>query len=86
MKPFRVSCGYLYWAHESAAGDGNNPLAIRIMEACDAAKKPYVLFGDPVLVEEIASVAELYVGGRDTDIRAAGVLARAKRWLKENAK
>ena len=81
MKAFRVSDDYIDWAHESAAGDVQ-PLAIHLIEA-PVHQGKFKLIDDPVLVAEIADVAELYVGGRDTDLRAAGVLKRAKAWLTE---
>ena len=86
MKPFRVSADYIDWAHSSAAEDGQ-PIAKRIDGATiySDSRSAYKLFTDPVLVAEIADVAELYVIGcrGDKNLRAAGVLARAKKWLAE---
>ena len=86
MKPFRVSYSYIEWAHGPGAEDGQ-PLALRIVDAPFDKGHNYVLFTDPELVAEIASVAELYVGGRrdDNDLRAARALKRARAWLKEAA-
>lgn len=83
-RPFRVSVDYIDWAHGSAAEDGQ-PLAKRLDSAtiyCDS-RSAYKLLDDPVLVAEVADVAELYVGGSDSDLRAAQVRARAVRWLRE---
>lgn len=79
QKPFRVSIAYIKWAHESAAEDGST-LAKLLCDAPDHQRK-FKLIDQPVLVAEIADVAELYVGGGETDLRAAGVLYRAKKWL-----
>ena len=83
LKPFRVSDAYLDWAHSSAAEDGQ-PLAAQIMESpVLGSAQAYRLFTDPRLVAEIADVAELYVGGCDSNLRAAGVRKRAVQWLRE---
>ena len=80
---FRVSLAYLDWAHGPAAEDGHDK-AIRLMNIIPKGPfgKEYCLVSDPVLVAEIADVAELYVGSGETDLRAARVLSRAKDWLK----
>lgn len=79
MTPFRVSDNYVDWAHGPGAEDAQ-PLAVRLVEA-PVHQGKFKLIDDPVLVAEIADVAELYVGGRDTDLRAAAVLKRANKWL-----
>lgn len=80
---FRVSDDYIEWAHSSAAEDGHS-LAIQLIDIpTRKAKTPYKLIDDPRLVAEIADVAGLYVGGGDTDLRAARVRARAIKWLAE---
>jgi hypothetical protein len=83
--PFRVSCNYVYWAHQPGADDGQ-PLAVEIMTLHDSVQpgRDFVLVpeGRPDLVHEIMDVAGLYVGGRDTDLRAARVLNRARVWLR----
>jgi hypothetical protein len=75
---FRVSVNYIYWAHQPGADDAQ-PLACELMDLITA-KHDYILvpYAKRYLIAEIASVAELYVGGRDTDIRAARVLKRAR--------
>ena len=84
-KPFRVSTAYIDWAHGSAAEE-EQPLAVKLCALADAHQggkaKPYIVVDDPQLVAEIADVAELYVGGSDSNLRAAAVLARARTWLK----
>ena len=84
LKPFRVSANYVDWAHGSAAEDGQ-PLAKRLDGATIYSDKagPFKLIDAPELVAEIADVAELYIGGGETDLRAARVRARAVRWLTE---
>jgi hypothetical protein len=86
--PFRVSVDYVYWAHgpgAESAGDGYEA-ARELCGLADAAgDRPLatVPAEREDLVTEIASVAELYVGGEpgDTDPRAARVLQRARQWL-----
>lgn len=84
-KPFRVSVSYVDWAHSSAAEDGHD-LAIRLIDApINAANtaSPYILLDEPLLVAEIADVAELFIGGAETDLRAAKVRKRAVEWLQQ---
>ena len=82
-RPFRASADYIEWAHGSAAGDGNR-LALRLTSATvyGDTKAAFHLFNAPELVAEIADVAELYIGGRDSDLRAASVRSRAMKWLR----
>ena len=84
LKPFRVSVSYIDWAHSSACEDGQD-LAIQIMETPSqrGRSSPYILLEDVRLVGEVADVAELYVGGGETDLRAARVRKRAIAWLRE---
>lgn len=81
-KPFRVSDAYIDWAHGSAAEEGQR-LAVEIVETPCQGRWPgqFKLFVEPRHVAEIADVAELYVSGRETDLRAAAVRARAMKWL-----
>lgn len=78
LKPFVCSDDYLEWAHGSLAEEGW-PSALRILAAPLKGKARVI--DAPELVAEIADVAELYVGGRDTVLRAARVRARAVKWL-----
>jgi hypothetical protein len=84
LKPFPVSEAYIDWAHGSAAEEGQR-LAVELVvwptRGHGAAR--YKLFEQPAHVAEIADVAELYVGGRDTDLRAAAVHVRAVKWLRD---
>jgi hypothetical protein len=84
LKPFRVSVSYIDWAHSSACEDGHD-LAIRIMETPSqgGSVSPYILLDDVRLVAEVADCAELFVGGGETDLRAARVRKRAIAWLRE---
>lgn len=84
LKPFRVSAAYVDWAHSSAADDGQE----RALAICNAPElgtgaTAYKLVEEPQLVAELADVAELFVGGRENDLRAAKVRARALQWLRE---
>lgn len=82
-KPFRVSADYIDWAHGPGA-ESEQPLAMRICATeVHPAPSPYMLFDDPQLVREIASVAELYCNHErgDNDRRAARVRVRAIQWL-----
>lgn len=79
-KPFIVSDDYLDWAHSSAADDGQ-PLAVKLFE--QPIRRKSRVINDPLLVAEVADVAGLYVGGRDSNLRAAKVSARALEWLRE---
>lgn len=86
--PFRVSADYIEWAHGPAAEDGQERAKALCAQAVGAHGAPgkgprYILVSDPVLVAEIADVAELYVGGQDNDLRAARVRSRALLWLRE---
>ena len=85
MKPFRVSSDWIWYAHGPAA-DSSQPTAVAL---CDlASDRDYALVADKSMVQEIASVAELYVGGYGGDPgdraqtrRAENVVKRAKQWL-----
>ena len=87
-KPFRVSSDWIWYAHGPGA-DSGQPSATAL---CDlASERDYALVADRSLVQEIVSVAGLYVGtyGGDADDRAtarkaAGVIKRANVWLAEN--
>src|SRR4051812_8499508 len=79
-KAFRVSDDYLDWAHSSAAEE-SQPRALRLFQQPLRGDARYIEC--PELVAEIADVAELYVGGGDSDLRAARVRARAIEWLRD---
>lgn len=81
MIAFRVSAAWIEYAHGPGA-ESNQPLAI---ELCDlpANSKGQVLIphGRRDLIEEIKSVAGLYVGGDDHDPRAARIIKRCDKAL-----
>lgn len=83
--PFKVSANYIDWAHSPSAEDVH-PLTI---DLCDLADRPNRRGQAEIpvdrldLVLEIIDVAELFVGGDDTDLRAARALKRAKAYLAE---
>lgn len=79
--PFRISADYIEWAHGPGAESGQTKAkALCALVDADPIRET-IYIGDPELVREIASVAELYVGGSDNDLRAARVLKRARAWL-----
>ncbi len=84
MGPFRVSANYIEWAHGPGAESGYQMAT----ELCNLPANKRGQIEVPAsrmdLVREIASVAELYVGGQrgDTDIQAARVLSRARQYIK----
>jgi len=84
-EPFRVSAGYIEWAHGPGAESGY-PMATELCNMPDNKRGQIEVPADRLdLVREIISVAELYVGGRrgDTDLQAARVISRARKYLTE---
>lgn len=83
METFNLSADYILWAHGPGAEDGQ-ALAD---ELCTRAEQPNrrgqaAIPADRLdLVFEIISVAELYIGGADNDLRAARVRQRAQSFL-----
>lgn len=83
MKTFNISADYIEWAHGPGAEDGQR-LACAL---CALAEHPNrrgqveIPASRLDLVYEILSVAELYTGGADTDLRAARVRKRAQAFL-----
>tara|TARA_R110000868_G_scaffold252395_1_gene509036 strand:+ start:116 stop:379 length:264 start_codon:yes stop_codon:yes gene_type:complete len=84
MKPFRISENWIYYAHQPAS-DAGQPLAVELM-GLPVVRGQTIVPGDRRdLIEEIASVAELYIGGPvgDNNPQAGRTYARANRFLKE---
>ena len=81
MRTFNVSWNWIEYAHGPGAESGY-PLAT---ELCDMPINKRNQIEIPLtrrdLIAEVQSVAELYVGGDDTDLQAARVIARCKRAL-----
>jgi hypothetical protein len=75
----KVSAAYIDWAHGPGAEDGQ-PLAMELCALPVKNKQVCIPLTRQDLIAEIASVAELYVGGRPGDNypRAGRVLARAR--------
>jgi len=89
MKPFRVSCQWILYAHQPGAEGGQSAAT----ELCDLiTERNYVLVpaNRPDLVREVISVAELYStcyrGDREDRLLAANasrIIRRATKWLAE---
>jgi hypothetical protein len=79
-KPFIIGSAWIEYAHGPGAEDGQ-PIATRLTKL---AVQPMARITDPVLVAEVADVAELYAVGADSSTVAKRHFKRAVAWLKEN--
>lgn len=77
-KPFKVSADYIEWAHRPGAESGQK-LAEEICALPTNKRGQVEIPADRLdMLREVASVAELYVGGDGSDLRAARVLSRVR--------
>lgn len=82
METFNVSAKWIDYAHGPGAESGQL-LAKELCELPTNKRGQVEIPADRLdMVREIASVAELYVGGDGNDLQAARVLARARDYLK----
>lgn len=86
MKPFKIAANWIDYAHGPGAEDGQ-VLATKLIDLPYNSKSQRALVSvvDPVLVAEIADVAELYIGDDDEmAITARRAFSRSVDWLRLN--